>query len=108
MAQIIKLMDDNFEKEIIKSNIPTVVDFWAEWCKPCQAMMPIIDEIANEFNGKIKIAKINVDENNKIATNFMVMNIPTLIFFKKGEESDRLSGTVSKKKILEKINELFE
>ena len=107
MADIIELTDSTFESEILRSDLPAIVDFWAEWCMPCKMLGPIIDEIAKEFTGKIKIGKINVDENTKIATNLTVMNIPTLLFFKDGQEAGRVSGAISKKEILKKISEIF-
>jgi thioredoxin 1 len=107
MANVIEITDSTFENEIRKSNIPAIVDFWAEWCMPCKAMGPIIDEIAKEFEGRVKIGKINVEENTQIATDMTVMNIPTLVFFKDGEEAGRITGVVQKKELLKKITELF-
>lgn len=107
MANVVEITDDTFESEIIKSNTPAIVDFWAEWCMPCKAMAPVVEEIAGELSGKVKVGKINVDENTKIATNLTVMNIPTFVFFKDGKEVGRLAGAVSKKELLKKISELF-
>ncbi len=107
MANIMEVTDNTFEKEVIESGIPAIVDFWAEWCMPCKIMEPVIGEIAKEFEGKIKIGKINVDENTETATDLTVMNIPTLIFFKGGREAGRVTGVVSKKELLKKIEELF-
>jgi thioredoxin 1 len=107
MAKAVEVTDNTFEKEIVKSDIPAIVDFWAEWCMPCKTMSPIIDEIAKEFDGKVKIGKINVDENTQIATDLTVMNIPTLLFFKGGKEVGRAVGVVSKKDVIRKVSELF-
>ncbi len=107
MANVIELTDETFENEIIKSDIPAIVDFWAEWCSPCKVMASLIDEIAKEFAGKVKIGKINVDENTAVATNLTVMNIPTFVFFNDGEEAGRLTGVIPKKELLKKITELF-
>ena len=107
MANVMEVTDNTFEKEVIESGIPAIVDFWAEWCMPCKIMEPVIGEIAKEFEGKIKISKINVDENTETATDLTVMNIPTLIFFKDGREAGRVTGVVSKKELLKKIEELF-
>ena len=107
MANVIEVTDSTFEKEIVKSDIPTIVDFWADWCMPCKAMAPVIDELAKEFTGRVKISKINVDENTETATNMTVMNIPTLVFFKNGQETGRLSGVVSKDALIRKIQEVF-
>lgn len=107
MANVIEITDSTFKSEIRKSDLPAIVDFWAEWCMPCKVMSPVIDEIAKEFEGKIKIGKINVDENTQTATDLTVMNIPTLVFFKSGEEAGRVTGVVQKKDLLKKITELF-
>lgn len=107
MSNAIELTDDTFEREIFKSDTPAIVDFWAEWCMPCKVMGPVIDEIAKEYTGKIKVGKINVDENTRMPTDLAVMNIPTLVFFKAGQETGRLTGVVSKKELLMKISEFF-
>ena len=80
-----KLSDDIFEKEVLKSQIPVLVDFWAEWCQPCQMVGPVVEELAGEYEGKIKVGKINVDENINVPGNYGVMSIPTLIVFKDGK-----------------------
>jgi len=107
MGNVIEVNDSTFEQEIVKSEIPSIVDFWADWCTPCKIMGPVIDEIAKEFDGRIKIAKINIDENTEMATNLTVMNIPTLIFFKNGQETGRVTGVVSKDALITKIQELL-
>ena len=107
MANVAEVTDNTFEKEVVKSEIPAIADFWAEWCRPCKVMAPLVDEIAKEFDGKIKVVKINVDDNTKIATDLGVMNIPSLIFFKSGREVGRVVGVVSKKELHKKIEELF-
>lgn len=108
MKHAIELTEKNFEEEIIKSKTPAVVDFWAEWCMPCKMISPVIDEVAKEFSGKVKIGKINVDENTELATDLTVMNIPTLVFFKGGREVERAVGAISKRDLLKKIEEIFE
>lgn len=107
MEHIVKITKDNFNKEVVKSKLPVIVDFWAEWCMPCKAISPVIDEIAGEFYGRFTVAKINVDEDAELAADLMVMNIPTLVFFKDGREINRAVGALSKKEILKKINEAF-
>ena len=82
----IKLSTENFEKEVLKSEKPVLVDFYADWCGPCNAMAPVIEELAKELEGKVKVGKINVDENPDIAVEYNVMSIPTLIVFKNGKE----------------------
>ena len=86
----IKLSTENFEKEVLKSEKPVLVDFYADWCGPCNAMAPVIEELAKELEGKVKVGKINVDENPDIAVEYNVMSIPTLIVFKNGKEEKSL------------------
>ena len=96
----IKLSSENFEKEVLKSEKPVLVDFYADWCGPCNAMAPVIEELASELDGKAKVGKINVDENSDIAVEYNVMSIPTLIIFKNGKEEKRLVGLRDKEEIL--------
>ena len=95
-ANIIILDENNFENEVIQSQLPILVDFWAEWCGPCQTLLPIFDELADENKDKIKIAKLNVDENRSLAMKYRVMSIPTVLFFKDGEEIRREVGAKTK------------
>ena len=92
---VLKVTDANFESEVAKSGVPVLVDFWAEWCGPCRVMGPIIDEVALLYKGKLKFGKLNVDENQEAPTKFGVMNIPTMILFKNGKESERIVGAMS-------------
>ncbi|SHE41126.1 thioredoxin [Alkalibacter saccharofermentans] len=103
---IVILDEANFEGEVLNSNIPVMIDFWAEWCGPCQTVMPIVDELANEFEGVAKIAKLNVDENRSLAMKYRVMSIPTILFFKNGEEVKREVGAKSKEEYVELIDSL--
>ncbi len=96
----IKLSSENFEKEVLKSEKPMLVDFYADWCGPCNAMAPVIEELATELDGKAKVGKINVDENSDIAVEYNVMSIPTLIIFKNGKEEKRLVGLRDKEELL--------
>lgn len=90
--KIIKLTKSNFEQEVVNSDKPVFVDFWAQWCGPCRAVAPIVDELANDYDGKIKVAKVNVDEEGELAQKFRVMSIPTLMVFKSGEVADKIIG----------------
>lgn len=96
----IKLSTENFEKEVLKSEKPVLVDFYADWCGPCNAMAPVIEELAKELEGKVKVGKINVDENPNIAVEYNVMSIPTLIVFKNGKEEKRLVGLRNKEELI--------
>ena len=97
--------DDNFEQEVLKSSEPVLVDFWAEWCGPCKQIAPALEEIASELGGKVKIAKLNIDENPDTPTKFGIRAIPTLIIFKDGEVSSTQMGALPKSKIVDWINE---
>jgi len=88
--------DDNFDSEVVKNDTPVMVDFWAPWCGPCQMAGPVIDELAEEYKGKIKIGKLNVDDNQMVAGQFGVMSIPTVILFKDGKEVGRKVGFAGK------------
>lgn len=100
-----KLSKSNFSEKVLKSKGVFLVDFYADWCGPCQMIAPILEEIAQEFKEKLKIGKINIDENEELASQFNVMSIPNLIFFKDGKQIDQVIGAVSKEKLIEKIKE---
>ena len=94
-----KVSDATFELEVLKSNEPVVVDFWAEWCGPCKMIAPALEEIAGTLNGKVKIVKLNVDENPATASKYGIMSIPTLMLFKNGEMASRQVGAAPKQKL---------
>ena len=94
--KIVKITDDNFQSEVLNSETPVLVDFWAEWCGPCRMVAPVLDQLADEMNGKVRIAKLNVDENQKVAYQYQVASIPTSILFKGGQMADRTMGAMPK------------
>ena len=100
----LNVTDKNFEEEVLKSDLPVLVDFWAEWCGPCRMVSPIVDEIAGEFQDRLKVVKVNVDEAQDLAGNYQVMSIPTLLLFKGGDPVERIVGAMSKDQLLAKIN----
>ncbi len=95
----VKVDKNNFQSEVLQSNEPVVVDFWAEWCGPCKMIAPALEEIATEMQGKVKIAKLNIDENQELAVQFGVRSIPTLLMFKNGELAANMVGAVPKSKL---------
>ncbi len=97
--KIITLTDQNFENEVKESQTPILVDFWAEWCAPCRMVAPVLDELAEEFDGKVKIGKLNVDQNRSVAAQYGVMSIPTLILFKNGELVEQMVGAQPKENL---------
>lgn len=105
MAVIVN--DSNFEEMVLKSDKPVVLDFWAEWCGPCKMMLPIVEELAGEYEGKVVIGKVDVDSNPMTAGRYGVRNIPTILFIKNGEVADKQVGAVAKNTLTEKINALL-
>ena len=94
--KIVTITDQNFETEVLKSDTPVLVDFWATWCGPCRAVAPVLEQLAEENDGKVRIAKLNVDENQQVAFQFQVSSIPTFILFKGGKMADRMLGAMPK------------
>ncbi len=103
----ITITDDNFETEVLKSDLPVIIDFWAEWCSPCRLIAPIIEELANEYEGKVKVGKLDVDVNQQTAIKYGVRSIPTVLMFKDGEVKDVIIGAVPKTMFVEKLEKLI-
>jgi thioredoxin 1 len=103
---IIEIEDSNFESEVLKSDKPVLVDFWAPWCGPCKAIAPLVEDLAKSFSGKIKFAKCNVDNNPLTPGKYGIKAIPTLIFFKEGNVVNQITGMVAKVKLEEALNKL--
>ena len=107
MPDLLEVTDETFDGEIINSDIPAVVDFWATWCGPCKMVSPVVEELANEYKGKIKVAKMDVDQNRGTPARFGIRNIPTLIFFKGGEVAQTIVGAQPKSHIEEELKKLL-
>ena len=100
---LVHLTDKNFEKEVLKSELPVMVDFWATWCGPCRMVAPVVEELAKEYENKVKIGKVDVDESPATASKYGIMSIPTLMFFKGGQIMGQLVGAVSKSDLKKRI-----
>jgi len=97
---IVHLTDDTFENDVLKSPVPVLVDFWADWCGPCKMIAPLLDEIAGEYQGRLKVAKLNIDQNNRTPPQFGIRGIPTLLLFKNGEVEATKVGALSKSQLV--------
>ncbi len=107
MSKALAVTDDSFEAEVLKSDTPVIVDFWAEWCGPCKMIAPILDEIADEFDGRVKVAKVDVDSNNTTAGRYNIMSIPALLFFKNGEVVDQVIGALPKSQLTSRVEKVL-
>ncbi|MDD3580834.1 MAG: thioredoxin [Desulfobacca sp.] len=107
MADLLQVTDANFEGEILQSEIPALVDFWAAWCGPCRAIAPVVEELAKDYAGKLKVAKMNVDENSQTPAKYGIRAIPTLILFKNGNVADQITGAVSKSQIENAVKKML-
>jgi len=103
MKYTVEGTDSNFEQEVIKSEVPVLVDFWAPWCGPCRIIAPVVEELANQYQGKLKVVKLNTDDNQEVAIRYGIRSIPTLGIFKDGKVVDAIIGAVPKKHLEDKI-----
>lgn len=103
MAKPIPVTDETFDQEVLQSSLPTLTDFWAVWCGPCRMIAPILEDMAEEYDGQIKVTKLDVDRNPATAMRYGVQSIPTLILFKNGQEVDRIIGAMPKQRLLDRI-----
>jgi thioredoxin 1 len=101
---ILTLTSENFDQEVLKSPTPVLVDFWAEWCGPCKMVAPILDELATEYDGKVKVGKVNIDDHQALATEYGIRAIPTLLLFKGGQVTDQIVGLRSKRDFKSKLD----
>ena len=105
-SSVIKLDESNFDREVTQDGKPVIVDFWAEWCGPCKMIAPLLDEIAREKADAVKVAKVNVDENQSLSLKYNIRAIPALLFFKNGQLRDQITGVASKKDLLNRVDAL--
>jgi thioredoxin 1 len=107
MSKIVEVNESNFEEEVKKSDVPVMIDFWAAWCAPCRMIAPFVDEASSVYDGKLKVAKVDVDNNQRIASQYAVMSIPAVMFFRNGEVVDQVVGAVPKKTLFDKIDKVL-
>jgi len=103
----VEVNGNNFQQEVLESSIPVLVDLWAPWCMPCRMISPIVEELGNDNQGKLKVCKLNTDENQNIAARYGILGIPTLLFFKDGQEVDRIVGVTPKPIIQQKLDSIL-
>lgn len=107
MSKPIDVTDDNFQAEVLLSDQPVIVDFWATWCGPCKMIAPLLEELAAEYDGRVKITKLDVDTNNKTAGKYNIMSIPSLLFFKNGEIVDQVTGAIPKAQLAARLDKIL-
>ena len=106
MSKVVEVSDANFDEQVLKANVPVLVDFWAPWCGPCKTIAPVVDELALQYDGRLKVVKINVDDNKDAAMRYNVRGIPNLILFKDGESVEQIVGAVAKQELVNAIEKV--
>jgi len=106
-GSVMEFTQGNFDQEVTKAATPVLVDMWAAWCGPCRLIAPVVEELAGKYQGQMKMGKLNVDDHPEVAARFRIMNIPTLLLFKGGEEVDRIVGVVPKEELARRIEQVF-
>ncbi len=106
-AGVLELTEGNFSQEVLKASTPALVDLWAPWCGPCRMIAPMVEELAGTYHGKMKFGKLNVDDHPHVAAQFRIMNIPTLLIFKNGQEVDRIVGVQPKEELVRRLNQVL-
>ena len=104
---VIELSADNFDQEVGKASSPVLVDLWAAWCGPCRVIAPVVEELASRYHGRLKVGKLNVDDHPQVAATYRVMNIPTLLLFKDGQEVDRIVGVVPREELTRRVENVL-
>lgn len=107
MSKIIQIDEANFDSEVTKSDVPVMIDFWATWCGPCRMIAPHVEEASNIYSGKLKVGKIDVDNNHRIASQYSIMSIPAVMFFKNGEVVDQIIGAIPRKALFDRIDKIL-
>ena len=106
-GNVLELSESNFDQEVSKASTPVLVDMWAAWCGPCRVIAPVVEELAGSYKGKLKVGKLNVDDHPQVAATYRIMNIPTLLLFKGGQEVDRVVGVVPREELTRRIESLL-
>lgn len=108
MGKLVVLTDENFKTEVLQSKLPVLVDFWAEWCGPCRQIAPIVEELAGLYDGKLKVGKLDVDQNSQTALNYMIRSIPSVLFFKNGKVVEQVVGAIPRQQFVNKVERILK